>query len=110
MGIGGIPGPPPGPGPKLLLGGGPLIPGPYEPGPMGPIPEPLGGFILGVIEFIPGGPVKKRVNLSVSEFYRSFMSIFQERVSQTALKIGGKKYASQASIYSNLNCKESVGL
>ena len=47
---GGIPGPP---GP----GGGPLIPGPYVPGPIGPIPGPRGGFILGFNDPIPGGPI-----------------------------------------------------
>lgn len=49
--IGGIP-----PGPRLLFGGGPRIPGPYVPAPMGPIPGPRGGFILGFIGPIPGGP------------------------------------------------------
>lgn len=53
MDIGGI-----GPGPKLLLGGGPRIPGPYEPGPIGPKDGPLGGFIL-FMGFIPGGPKEK---------------------------------------------------
>lgn len=52
MDIGGI-GPP---GPRLLLGGGPLRPGPYEPGPMGAIDGPLGGFIRGFMGFMPGGP------------------------------------------------------
>lgn len=51
--IGGMPGPP---GPKLLLGGGPLKPGPYEVGPIGPIDGPLGGFILGFMGLMPGGP------------------------------------------------------
>lgn len=51
MPIGGIP-----PGPRLLFGGGPRIPGPYVPAPMGPMPGPRGGFILGFIGPIPGGP------------------------------------------------------
>uniref|UniRef100_A0A182M8H5 Uncharacterized protein n=1 Tax=Anopheles culicifacies TaxID=139723 RepID=A0A182M8H5_9DIPT len=51
MPIGGIP-----PGPKLLFGGGPRIPGPYVPAPIGPMPGPRGGFILGFIGPIPGGP------------------------------------------------------
>lgn len=55
MDMGGIPGPP-GPGPNPLLGGGPLMLGPYEPGPIGPMPGPRGGFILGFIGLIPGGP------------------------------------------------------
>lgn len=42
------------PGPRLLLGGGPLKPGPYVPG-SGPIDGPLGGFIL----FMPAGGPKK---------------------------------------------------
>jgi len=48
---------PPGPGPKLLFGGGPRKPpGPYEPGAIGPIPPtPRGGFIRGLIP-IGGGP------------------------------------------------------
>lgn len=53
MDMGGI-GPP---GPRLLFGGGPLRPGPYEPGPIGAIEGPLGGFIRGFIGFMPGGPV-----------------------------------------------------
>lgn len=51
MDMGGI-GPP---GPKLLFGGGPRKPGPYDPGPIGPNEGPLGGFIR-FIGFIPGGP------------------------------------------------------
>lgn len=59
--IGGI-GPP---GPKLLFGGGPRIPGPYEFG-IGPIPGPRGGFIRGLIP-IPGGPPKRKyILLSVN--------------------------------------------
>lgn len=48
------------PGPSVLLGGGPRNPGPYDPGPKGPIEGPRGGFILGFIGFIPGGPVANK--------------------------------------------------
>lgn len=48
--IGGIGPPPEGP---MLFGGPPLIPGPYCP--IGPMPRG-GGFILGFIPPIPGGP------------------------------------------------------
>lgn len=56
MDIGGM-GPP---GPRLLFGGGPRSPGPYEPGPIGAIEGPLGGFIRGFMGFIPGGPVGRK--------------------------------------------------
>lgn len=48
------------PGPPIDMGGGPLIAGPYEPGPMGPIPGPRGGFIRGFNGLNPGGPTTFR--------------------------------------------------
>ena len=63
------------PGPRLLLGGGPRIPAPYDG--IGPIPGPLGGFILGLIP-IPGGPPKiikrKRKKYKQSQCYKILLT------------------------------------
>lgn len=71
--MGGMPGPP---GPRLLFGGGPLMPGPYELGPIGPIDGPRGGFILGFIGLIPGGPgVTKTISNALHGSHRYGFSV-----------------------------------